>query len=131
MKRWQKALIVLLTLVLIGGICGGFGSLLLVGRYEGKAHHADILGPIAALAGRRVAQRRKPEVSRAARPHHPMRPLWRCRACGAEWPCQPARLALLVEYRADRTALLVYLSTLMAEAGAQLSQLNGHALPRT
>ncbi|WP_260428365.1 hypothetical protein [Micromonospora globispora] len=38
-------------------------------------------------------------------------------------------MALLMEYRADRTALLVYLSTLMAEAGAQLSQLNGHALP--
>ena len=68
-------------------------------------------------------------MSRTSRPHLPMRPLWRCRACGAEWPCQPARLALLVEYRADRTALLVYLSTLMTEAGAQLSQLNGHALP--
>ncbi|MGC1214326.1 MAG: hypothetical protein WA890_24090 [Micromonospora sp.] len=38
-------------------------------------------------------------------------------------------MALLVEYRADRTALLVYLSTLMAEAGAHLSQLNGHVLP--
>jgi hypothetical protein len=68
-------------------------------------------------------------MSRAARPHLPMRPLGRCRACGAEWPCQPARLALLVEYREDRTALLVYLSTLMAEAGAQLAQLNGHAMP--
>jgi len=68
-------------------------------------------------------------VSRASRPHLPMRPLWRCRRCGAEWPCQPARLALLVEYRADRTALLIYLSTLMAEAGEQLSQLNGHAAP--
>lgn len=68
-------------------------------------------------------------MSRTAPPHQPMRPLWRCRACGAEWPCQPARLALLVEYRADRTALLVYLSTLMAEAGAHLSQLNGHVLP--
>ncbi|NES15733.1 MULTISPECIES: flavin reductase [Micromonospora] len=56
-----------------------------------------------------------------------MRPLWRCRVCGAQWPCQPARLALLVEYRADRTALLIYLSILMAEASAQLSQLNGSA----
>ncbi|PZG11956.1 flavin reductase [Micromonospora craterilacus] len=54
-----------------------------------------------------------------------MRPLWRCRACGAHWPCQPARLSLLVEYREDRTALLVYLGLLMAEAHAQLSQLNG------
>lgn len=56
-----------------------------------------------------------------------MRPLWRCRGCGAERPCQLARLSLLVEYRDDRTALLVYLGTLMAEAGAQLFQLNGHA----
>ncbi|MFF3869690.1 flavin reductase [Micromonospora sp. NPDC001898] len=53
-----------------------------------------------------------------------MRPLWRCRNCGAEWPCQPARLGLLVEYRGDRTALLFYLSGLMAEARAQLVQLN-------
>ncbi|SCL15687.1 hypothetical protein GA0070624_0794 [Micromonospora rhizosphaerae] len=68
-------------------------------------------------------------MSRPPRPHLPMRPLWRCRACGAEWPCQAARLALLVDYRDDRAGLLVYLSTLMAEAGTQLSQLNGHALP--
>ncbi|MEW2382535.1 flavin reductase family protein [Micromonospora sp. NPDC047707] len=58
-----------------------------------------------------------------------MRPLWRCRACGAHWPCQPARLALLAEYRHDRPALLIYLGTLMAEASAQLAQLNGHAPP--
>ncbi|MET7969988.1 LCP family protein [Micromonospora sp. NPDC005305] len=47
MKRWQKTLVVLLSLVLIGGICGGAGALLLVGRYEGKAHHEDLLGPVA------------------------------------------------------------------------------------
>ncbi|NJP30474.1 flavin reductase [Micromonospora sp. HSS6-12] len=62
-------------------------------------------------------------------PHVAMRPLWRCRACGAHWPCQPARLALLVEYRHDRPALLIYLGTLMAEASAQLAQLNGNAPP--
>lgn len=49
-----------------------------------------------------------------------MRPAWRCRGCGAHWPCQPARLALLVEYRQNRTALLVYLGALLAEAGDQL-----------
>ncbi|MET8362465.1 flavin reductase family protein [Micromonospora sp. NPDC005252] len=54
-----------------------------------------------------------------------MRPLWRCRGCGAPWPCQPARLALLADYRHDRTALLVYLGTLMVEAGDQLARLNG------
>jgi hypothetical protein len=76
-----------------------------------------------------VAAQRQSTMSRPSRPHQPIRPLCRCRACGVEWPCQPARLALLVDYRGDRTALLVYLSTLMAEAGAQLSQLNGHAAP--
>ncbi|WP_205801895.1 flavin reductase [Micromonospora thermarum] len=53
-----------------------------------------------------------------------MRPLWRCRGCGAEWPCQPARLSLLVEYRGNRPGLMVYLSQQMAEARDQLSQLN-------
>ncbi|WP_431886748.1 flavin reductase [Micromonospora wenchangensis] len=53
-----------------------------------------------------------------------MRPLWRCRNCGAEWPCQPARLALLAEYRNDRTALLIFLGALMAEASGQLHQLH-------
>ncbi|MEU1752045.1 flavin reductase family protein [Micromonospora matsumotoense] len=62
-------------------------------------------------------------------PHVPMRPLWRCRACGAPWPCQPARLTLLVEYRGQRTALLVYLGALMVEAGDQLGQLTDHARP--
>ncbi|TDB78999.1 flavin reductase [Micromonospora sp. KC721] len=57
-------------------------------------------------------------------PHLPMRPLWRCRNCGAPWPCQPARLSLLVEYRHDRTALLVYLAQQMTEARDQLAQLN-------
>ncbi|WP_436278544.1 flavin reductase [Micromonospora marina] len=43
-------------------------------------------------------------------------------------PCQPARLSLLVEYREDRTALLLHLGGLMAEAREQLAQLNpGHA----
>ena len=52
--------------------------------------------------------------------------MWRCQACGAYWPCQPARLALLIEYRHDRTALLIYLGGLMVEAGEQL----GHATGR-
>ncbi len=57
-------------------------------------------------------------------PHLPMRPLWRCRACGAPWPCQPARLALLAEYRHARPALLIYLETLLAEVAAQLAPLH-------
>ncbi|SCG48114.1 hypothetical protein GA0070560_105213 [Micromonospora halophytica] len=62
-------------------------------------------------------------------PHMPMRPLWRCRNCGAEWPCQPARLDLLVEYRGNRTALLLYLGALMAEARDQLAQLHPDRAP--
>ncbi|MFD0967146.1 flavin reductase [Plantactinospora endophytica] len=39
-----------------------------------------------------------------------MRPLFRCRACGARWPCQPARLALLLIYRGDRQGLRLHLA---------------------
>ena len=55
------------------------------------------------------------------RPHVAARPSWRCRVCGAAWPCSPARLALLGEYREDRTALLFYLGTLLGEAMSDLS----------
>ncbi|MEW2381746.1 flavin reductase [Micromonospora sp. NPDC047707] len=50
----------------------------------------------------------------------PSRPTWRCRACGIAWPCSPAKLRLLGEYRTDRTALLVYLATCQAEAAGEL-----------
>lgn len=60
----------------------------------------------------------------ADRPHLPMRPLWGCDTCRAEWPCPSARAALLIEYRDNTVALRVYLSALMAEADAQLSQVN-------
>ncbi len=60
------------------------------------------------------------------RPHVAARPSWRCRVCGAAWPCSPARLALLGEYRENRIALLIYLATLMHEAMADLADLNGH-----
>ncbi|WP_255435981.1 flavin reductase [Salinispora sp. H7-4] len=54
-----------------------------------------------------------------------MRPLWRCRACGVDWPCQPARLVLLAEFRGRKSALLTYLGVLLNEASDQLRQLNG------
>jgi hypothetical protein len=53
-----------------------------------------------------------------------MRPLWRCRNCGREWPCQPARLRLLTAYRDDRADLVAHLRDLMEEAQHQLGQLN-------
>lgn len=62
-------------------------------------------------------------MSRANRPHLPVRPVWLCRACGHPWPCGAARLSLLVEYRDNRPGLLIYLATLREEATAQLAQL--------
>ncbi|WBB48672.1 flavin reductase [Verrucosispora sp. WMMA2044] len=58
-------------------------------------------------------RRRRPE-------HVPSRPTWRCRNCGARWPCGAAKLRLLRQYRGDRVALLVHLVTLYAQADAQL-----------
>lgn len=55
------------------------------------------------------------------RPHVAARPSWRCRVCGAAWPCSPARLALLGEYRENRAGLLVYLGMLMQEAVTDLT----------
>ncbi|MFG3702822.1 flavin reductase [Micromonospora sp. NPDC047620] len=59
------------------------------------------------------------------RDHLPSRPTWRCAACGIAWPCSAAKLRLLGEYRTDRTALLIYLGTLQAEAAGQLAELDG------
>ncbi|MFF5171693.1 flavin reductase [Micromonospora sp. NPDC000089] len=64
------------------------------------------------------------------RPHVAARPSWRCRVCGAAWPCSPARLALLGEYRGQRTALLIFLGTLLAEATDDLAALHGGTAPR-
>ncbi|MGW4153417.1 flavin reductase [Micromonospora chersina] len=64
------------------------------------------------------------------RPHVAARPSWRCRACGAPWPCSPARLALLGQYREDRIALLIYLGTLLCEATADLADAHGRNTPQ-
>ncbi|MER7891966.1 flavin reductase [Micromonospora sp. NPDC094482] len=58
------------------------------------------------------------------REHLPTRPTWRCAACGIAWPCSPAKLRLLGEYRHDRAALTVYLATLQAEAAEELAALD-------
>lgn len=62
-------------------------------------------------------------------PHEAMRPLWKCRNCAADWPCQPAKQALLHEYDHDWVGLLLYLGGVMMEATDQLRQLNEHAVP--
>jgi hypothetical protein len=63
-------------------------------------------------------------MSRVARPHVPLRPIWLCRACGHPWPCGEARLSLLVEYRGNRVALLIYLAVLHDEATEHLARLS-------
>ncbi|MEO3780686.1 flavin reductase [Micromonospora sp. B11E3] len=56
------------------------------------------------------------------RQHLPTRPTWRCQACGIAWPCSPAKLRLLGEYREDRIGLLRHLAALQAEAAEELAQ---------
>ncbi|MFG1677058.1 hypothetical protein [Micromonospora sp. NPDC049282] len=65
----------------------------------------------------------------AVRPHIPSRPLWLCRICAAPWPCQPARLLLLVEYRTDRAALSIYMAGCLFDATADLLTLNPNPGP--
>ncbi|MFY1659683.1 hypothetical protein [Micromonospora sp. WMMD1274] len=61
---------------------------------------------------------------RAVLPHVPMRPLWLCRACAAPWPCQPARLLLLLDYRRDRVALSIHMASCLFDATADLLRTN-------
>ena len=58
-----------------------------------------------------------------------MRPLWRCRVCAGPWPCQPARLLLLMEYRRDRVGLSVHMATCLFDATADLMTLNPNPGP--
>ncbi len=44
------------------------------------------------------------------------RPQWLCRRCGAAWPCDEARAALLREYHAFPSLLKIYLSAQMYDA---------------
>ncbi|MFF0471143.1 flavin reductase [Micromonospora zamorensis] len=62
--------------------------------------------------------------------HSPLRPAWRCPACGILWPCSAAKLRLLGEYREDRPGLLSHLAKLQEAAEVDLMTLNpGVALP--
>ncbi len=68
---------------------------------------------------------RRPHV----RDHVAARPTWRCRACGAGWPCSPAKLLLLAQYKGNMPGLMVYLVALREEAATQLAELNSGELP--
>lgn len=61
------------------------------------------------------------------RDHVPSRPTWRCRGCGAAWPCSPAKLRLLAEYRGNVPGLMVHLVTLREQAAEELADLNAHS----
>ncbi|MBX7265043.1 flavin reductase [Micromonospora sp. Llam7] len=61
--------------------------------------------------------------------HVPCRPSWRCAACGAAWPCSPAKLCLLAEYKGNMPGLMVYLVTLREEAAEQLAGLDSGERP--
>ncbi|WFE38472.1 hypothetical protein [Micromonospora sp. WMMD998] len=61
---------------------------------------------------------------RVVRPHLPMRPRWLCRVCAGPWPCQPARLLLLMDYRRDRVALSIYMAACLFDATADLLHQN-------
>ncbi|MEO3923605.1 hypothetical protein ABGB07_07060 [Micromonosporaceae bacterium B7E4] len=50
------------------------------------------------------------------RAHTPARPAFRCRTCGMPWPCQPARLSLLLAFRDNRLGLLTYLAAQLDRA---------------
>ncbi|MEN3610868.1 hypothetical protein AAH979_15075 [Plantactinospora sp. ZYX-F-223] len=56
------------------------------------------------------------------RAHTAIRPLFRCRACGARWPCQPARLTLLFMYRDDPHGLRLHLGRKLLTALADQPQ---------
>jgi hypothetical protein len=65
----------------------------------------------------------------AGRCHVAQRPIWLCRACGAEWPCLTARSLLPIDYYADPIALYVYLGTMLQAAIEDLYRLNPEAEP--
>lgn len=56
--------------------------------------------------------------------HPPLRPLWLCRTCGQPWPCGPAKLALLVQYRDSPVSLFLYLAGCLHDAIDDLHRLN-------
>ncbi|GAA3736097.1 hypothetical protein GCM10022225_18530 [Plantactinospora mayteni] len=54
----------------------------------------------------------------------PIRPIWLCRSCGAPWPCGPARLSLIDEFRNEPSGLSVHLAGALFEAIKDLYNLN-------
>ncbi|WP_405095747.1 hypothetical protein [Micromonospora sp. NBC_01412] len=58
-----------------------------------------------------------------------MRPAWLCRSCAASWPCGPARLDLLTEFRGHSIALAFYLAASMYQAMDDMHHLGSRPAP--
>lgn len=65
------------------------------------------------------------------RPHIAQRPLWLCKVCTDPWPCEPARLLLLMEYRRDMIALSIYMGGLLHDAVGDLIRLHPGTPPNS
>jgi hypothetical protein len=56
--------------------------------------------------------------------HQPDRPSWKCRRCGADWPCGPRRTELATEFAGAATSLSLYLASYMVDAARELPELS-------
>jgi hypothetical protein len=52
--------------------------------------------------------------------HQPIRPLWTCGGCGADWPCPTRQRELLAEFGDDAASLGLYLGALFVTAVTDL-----------
>ncbi|WP_433128600.1 hypothetical protein ACQPWW_02220 [Micromonospora sp. CA-240977] len=59
--------------------------------------------------------------ARLADEHVPRRPEWDCRSCGPDtsWPCSPAQVRLVEQYRRDRIGLSMHVGALYFVASAE------------
>lgn len=54
----------------------------------------------------------------------PIRPIWLCRSCGAPWPCGPARISIINEFRHETSGLSIHLVGALFEDTKDLYKLN-------
>jgi len=48
--------------------------------------------------------------------HQPVRPSWRCLACGDDWPCRRRRTELTLECGRDKVRLALYMAGFFSDA---------------
>jgi hypothetical protein len=73
----------------------------------------------------------RPYVRRMAGPgpHLAQRPNWQCRVCHDPWPCEPAKLLLLMEYRQNMVSLSIYMAGIMTDAVQDMVRLHPNPGP--